>query len=111
MTAPVLPPVLKVVSPIDGSIYVERPLATARDVDEALSEARSAQASWKLMTLEQRRSEEHTTQLQSLMRISYAVLRLNKKNAASLGLLLDVDSKAACPLIEDAMRGQLTMLL
>ncbi len=47
-------PVLKVVSPIDGSIYVERPLATARDVDEALSEARRAQASWKLMTMEQR---------------------------------------------------------
>src|SRR3546814_3777934 len=26
------------------------------------------------------RSEEHTSELQSLMRISYAVLRLNKKN-------------------------------
>lgn len=46
--------VLKVVSPIDGSIYVERPLATARDVDEALNEARRAQASWKLMTMDER---------------------------------------------------------
>src|SRR3546814_3175748 len=27
-----------------------------------------------------RRSEEHTSELQSLMRISYAVFRLNKKN-------------------------------
>jgi acyl-CoA reductase-like NAD-dependent aldehyde dehydrogenase len=45
---------LKVVSPVDGSVYVERPLATGRDVDEALNEARRAQASWKLMTMEQR---------------------------------------------------------
>ncbi|MCE9648973.1 MAG: aldehyde dehydrogenase family protein [Parvibaculum sp.] len=45
---------LKVVSPVDGSIYVERPLATARDVDEALNEARRAQASWKLMTMDER---------------------------------------------------------
>ncbi len=46
--------VLKVVSPVDGSIYVERPLATARDVDEALNEAKRAQASWKLMTMDER---------------------------------------------------------
>lgn len=46
--------VLKVISPVDGSVYVERPLATARDVDEALSEAKRAQASWKLMTMKQR---------------------------------------------------------
>src|SRR3546814_2768421 len=31
-------------------------------------------------TLRQWRSEEHTSELQSLMRISYAVLRLTKKN-------------------------------
>src|SRR3546814_3379794 len=31
-------------------------------------------------TLEQIRSEEHTSELQSLMRISYAVFRLKKKN-------------------------------
>src|SRR3546814_9077193 len=30
------------------------------------------------------RSEEHTSELQSLMRISYAVFRLNKKNLADI---------------------------
>src|SRR3546814_8957243 len=33
-----------------------------------------------LMQVERERSEEHTSELQSLMRISYAVLCLNKKN-------------------------------
>src|SRR3546814_8545248 len=33
-----------------------------------------------LRTLPATRSEEHTSELQSLMRISYAVFRLNKKN-------------------------------
>src|SRR3546814_5050822 len=32
--------------------------------------------------LSQGRSEEHTSELQSLMRISYAVFRLKKKNSA-----------------------------
>src|SRR3546814_1220005 len=32
----------------------------------------------------QRRSEEHTSELQSLMRISYAVFSLNKKNIQRL---------------------------
>src|SRR3546814_1459587 len=32
---------------------------------------------------DRRRSEEHTSELQSLMRISYAVFCLNKKNMAS----------------------------
>lgn len=45
---------LKVVSPVDGSIYVERPLASWREVDEALSEAKRAQAAWKLVPLHER---------------------------------------------------------
>src|SRR3546814_1343651 len=32
------------------------------------------------MTLDEKRSEEHTSELQSLMRISYAVFCLKKKN-------------------------------
>src|SRR3546814_3042692 len=32
------------------------------------------------VTLQRQRSEEHTSELQSLMRISYAVFCLNKKN-------------------------------
>src|SRR3546814_4443112 len=36
--------------------------------------------SWYLPTTKSRRSEEHTSELQSLMRISYAVFCLKKKN-------------------------------
>src|SRR3546814_3721024 len=35
------------------------------------------------------RSEEHTSELQSLMRISYAVFCLNKKNSSHISTLLD----------------------
>jgi len=45
---------LKVITPVDGSVYVERPLATWREVDEALSEARRAQAAWKLVPIHER---------------------------------------------------------
>src|SRR3546814_2123850 len=41
------------------------------DIDDATAQA--------FATLVQRRSEEHTSELQSLMRISYAVFCLNKK--------------------------------
>src|SRR3546814_2667656 len=36
------------------------------------------------------RSEEHTSELQSLMRISYAVFRLKKKNTARHGYCLHI---------------------
>ncbi|KAB7740222.1 aldehyde dehydrogenase family protein [Parvibaculum sedimenti] len=45
---------LKVISPVDGSVYVERPLATWAEVDEALSEAKRAQAAWKLVPVAER---------------------------------------------------------
>lgn len=45
---------LKVISPVDGSVYVERPLATWAQVDEALSEAKRAQAAWKLVPIAER---------------------------------------------------------
>ena len=40
---------LKVISPVDGSIYAERPLASWAEVDGALNAARAAQAAWKLV--------------------------------------------------------------
>ncbi|MDX5366532.1 MAG: aldehyde dehydrogenase family protein, partial [Alphaproteobacteria bacterium] len=46
--------VLKVISPVDGSIYAERPLATWAEVDGALNAARSAQAAWKFVPLAER---------------------------------------------------------
>lgn len=45
---------LKTISPIDGSIYAERPLATANEIDQALSIARSAQRDWQLTSLDER---------------------------------------------------------
>ena len=48
--------VLKVISPVDGSIYAERPLATWAEVDGALSAASAAQAAWKFVPLAERAS-------------------------------------------------------
>ena len=38
---------LKFISPVDGSIYAERPLASWAEVDGALNASRAAQAAWK----------------------------------------------------------------
>ena len=45
---------LKTISPIDGSIYVERPLATSNEIDQALAMARSAQRDWQSINLNER---------------------------------------------------------
>lgn len=45
---------LKVISPVDGSVFVERPLASAHDIDEALSEAKRAQAAWRHVPINER---------------------------------------------------------
>ena len=37
----------KTISPVDGSTYVERPLATAGEIDAALARAEAAQNEWK----------------------------------------------------------------
>ncbi len=37
---------VKLTSPIDGSVYVERPVATDQAIDAAVSRARAAQADW-----------------------------------------------------------------
>src|SRR5690348_13978378 len=36
----------KTVTPIDGSVYVERPLATEADIESALARAMAAQRQW-----------------------------------------------------------------
>ena len=45
---------LKCISPVDGSVYVERPLASDHDVAEALARARDARNSWGRMPVEER---------------------------------------------------------
>ena len=42
-------------SPIDGSIYVERNLATQEQIEEAINEAQDAQKAWRKTTIETRR--------------------------------------------------------
>lgn len=42
---------LTTISPVDGRIYVERPLHTAADIDRALDTARSAQLAWSRVPL------------------------------------------------------------
>jgi acyl-CoA reductase-like NAD-dependent aldehyde dehydrogenase len=42
---------LKTISPVDGRIYVERPLETAAGIDRALSSAQRAQPAWGAMPL------------------------------------------------------------
>src|SRR3546814_3003222 len=63
---------------IDGAATADRP-AAGHDEDLLLG-AHVVQKSRSGVTIRTRRSEEHTSELQSLMRISYAVLCLNKKN-------------------------------
>ena len=38
---------LKLISPIDGSVYAERPVARDADIEAARSSARGALAEWK----------------------------------------------------------------
>jgi glycosyltransferase involved in cell wall biosynthesis len=45
---------LKVISPVDNSVYAERELAKAADVDRALDLARKAQTSWREVPLAER---------------------------------------------------------
>jgi len=43
--------VLKTISPVDGRVYVERPLAGSADIDRALDAARRAQPAWAALPL------------------------------------------------------------
>jgi acyl-CoA reductase-like NAD-dependent aldehyde dehydrogenase len=45
---------LKTISPVDGRLYVERPLATAADIDRALGQAAEAQLAWATQPLASR---------------------------------------------------------
>ncbi len=42
---------LKTISPVDGRIYVERPLETPAGIDRALDCAQSAQRAWAALSL------------------------------------------------------------
>jgi acyl-CoA reductase-like NAD-dependent aldehyde dehydrogenase len=46
--------VVKITSPIDGSVYAERPILADEALDAAVSRARAAQAEWRRVALEER---------------------------------------------------------
>jgi acyl-CoA reductase-like NAD-dependent aldehyde dehydrogenase len=49
-----MPEIQKTISPVNGSVYVERPLATAEEINEKLRVARHAFAGWRNTTLAER---------------------------------------------------------
>jgi len=46
--------ILKIVTPVDGSVYAERPAASAQEVDAALARAVKAQQAWRRTPLAER---------------------------------------------------------
>jgi acyl-CoA reductase-like NAD-dependent aldehyde dehydrogenase len=46
--------VARIISPVDGSVYAERPIATDGQVSEAVSAARRAQATWRRTPIAER---------------------------------------------------------
>jgi acyl-CoA reductase-like NAD-dependent aldehyde dehydrogenase len=45
---------LRTVTPVDGSLYVERPLAGDREIDAAVTAAVAAQRAWRALSIEER---------------------------------------------------------
>src|SRR3546814_7526439 len=82
---------MEVIDPATGAPFQTVPRGSARQLDQAVAAAKAAQPAWAGLPIEERRgkllvladavrrSEEHTSELQSLMRISYAVFCLKKK--------------------------------
>src|SRR3546814_4435797 len=73
-----------------GYIAQEAPSGTATPFDTVLAADRERA---ELMAEAEHRSEEHTSELQSLMRISYAVFCLKKKNTNITVLQVRGDSQ------------------
>ena len=48
------PQVQRTITPIDGSVYAERPLASAREIDAALERAAAAQRQWRQVPVGER---------------------------------------------------------
>jgi acyl-CoA reductase-like NAD-dependent aldehyde dehydrogenase len=45
---------IKIISPIDGSVYAERPVVSDAELDAAVSAARAAQAEWRRVSIAER---------------------------------------------------------
>ena len=51
-----MPNFFQTISPVDGSVYLERPLSNANDIEKVLSNAQMAQREWEHTTLEERQA-------------------------------------------------------
>ncbi len=49
-----MPKLIKCISPVDGSVYKEHPVATTREIHEKLSNAHSALPAWKALSVAER---------------------------------------------------------
>ena len=49
-----MPAIQKTISPVDGRVYVERPLATPEQINDVLRTARHAQGAWRNVSLSER---------------------------------------------------------
>ena len=49
-----MPEVVKIISPVDGSVYAERPLATDAEIDSAITSARAALPEWRQVPVAER---------------------------------------------------------
>lgn len=54
MDTPKMTEIQKTISPVDGSVYVERPLATDAEAQEIMGRARRAQAGWRKLPVASR---------------------------------------------------------
>jgi len=45
---------VKIISPIDGSVYAERPVASAAEIEAAVTRARAARHAWSEITVGER---------------------------------------------------------
>src|SRR3546814_4345681 len=79
-------------------ICIPQSLAKLSYIVNTACKARTAAPSWRGPHCY--RSEEHTSELQSLMRISYAVFCLKKKNTKTSNLIREYISKDECKMTE-----------
>jgi len=72
---------VKLTSPIDGSIYMERPLATDQAINAAIERARGAQAAWAKTPIAERGKH--------LLAMLEALVAMNDEIAPSVGPCMD----------------------
>ena len=49
-----MPETVKIISPVDGSVYAERPIASDAEIASAISSARAALPAWRNAPVEER---------------------------------------------------------